>query len=65
MPKKGGISWRSIYQALRSERLPHEIREELTGMNLQEVKQLREEEYIDLVTKVYWDTTLKGGPHNG
>jgi len=64
MPKgTKGVSWHTIYTALRSERLPHEIREEETGMNLQEVKNLKEEEYLGLVNRVYQKTLKEEANH--
>ena len=62
MPKKEkriGVRWGLVYRSLRSEKFPHEIRLDAAGMDLQQIKQLNEEEYIKLVNRVYQDMVAR------
>ncbi len=55
-----GISKQTIYNALRSSRLPEEIRKEVVGITLNEMQKLTENEYCRLVEEVYLKEKRKG-----
>ena len=55
-----GISKQTIYNALRSSRLPEEIRQEATGLTLSEVQELTRSEYCKIVEEVYLKEKRKG-----